>query len=135
MTFARTVFVGAGIWGILVLTPFYWLMDLTGRHYQAPTEYPHFFYGFFSVAMSWQVAFLVIGTNPMRFRPLMGPAMLEKFGHVTTVAVLYMRSRIPAEDAIPAVTDLVLGVLFILAFLTTRRSQARDSSAATSATG
>ena len=134
MKFARAVFGVAGVWGIVVLTPFYWLIDITGRQYQAPTEYPHFFYGFFSVAMAWQVAFLVIATNPLRFRPLMGPAMLEKFGHVATVAVLYARSRIPAEDAIPAITDLLLGVLFIMAFVKTRASAARGSSAATSAT-
>lgn len=30
MRFARTVFVIAGIWGIAVLTPFYWLVDATG---------------------------------------------------------------------------------------------------------
>jgi hypothetical protein len=120
MTFARAVFVGASVWGVVVLTPFYWLMDLTGRRYPAPIEYPHFFYGFFSVAMAWQVAFLVIGTNPARFRPMMIPAMLEKFGHVATVTVLYARSRIPVDDAIPAVTDLLLGGLFVIAFTKTR---------------
>ena len=123
MTFARVVFVGAGVWGVVVLTPFYWLMDLTGRHYPAPAEYPHFFYGFFSVAMAWQVAFLVIGSNPVRFRPMMVPAMLEKFGYVATVAVLYARSRIPVDDAMPALTDLLLGILFVLAFTKTRRAK------------
>ena len=122
MTFARIVFVGAGVWGVVVLAPFYWLMDVTGRRYPAPIEYPHFFYGFFSVAMAWQVAFLVIGANPVRFRPLMVPAVLEKFGYVATVAVLYARSRIPVEDAFPAVTDLLLGVLFVIAFTQTPRS-------------
>jgi len=51
---AKGVFIVAGVWGIVVLTPFYWLVDLTGRHYSVPTEYPHFFYGFFSVAIAWQ---------------------------------------------------------------------------------
>jgi hypothetical protein len=97
--FAKIVFVIAGIWGIAVLTPFYWLVDVTGRHYQPPTEYPHFFYGFFSVAMAWQFAFLVIGSNPGRFRPLMLPSMLEKFGHVMTVALLHGKARISSADA------------------------------------
>jgi hypothetical protein len=30
-------------------------------------------HGFLSVAMAWQIAFLVIGSNPARFRPLMIP--------------------------------------------------------------
>jgi hypothetical protein len=42
----------------------------SGRSYPSPTEYPHFFYRFLSVAMPWQAAFLVIGWNPARFRLL-----------------------------------------------------------------
>jgi hypothetical protein len=40
MRFATDVFIGAGIWGVVVLTPFYWLVDLTGRHYSPPVDYP-----------------------------------------------------------------------------------------------
>jgi len=118
--FARIVFTIAGIWGIVVLTPFYWLVDVTGRQYPAPAEYLQFFYGFFSVALVWQIAFLVIGTNPQRFRPLMIPSLLEKLGFVATLAVLYGRGGISAEDAAPAVPDLLLGVLFLVAFMKTR---------------
>jgi hypothetical protein len=118
--FARIVFVVAGIWGIVVLPPFYWLVDVTGRRYDPPTTYPHFFYGFVAVALAWQIAFLVIGSNPARFRVLMIPAMLEKFGYVATLAVLYGQGRIASVDALPAVPDGLLGVLFILAFVRTR---------------
>jgi hypothetical protein len=120
--FARIVFVVAGIWGIAVLTPFYWLVDVTGRQYTSPTEYPHFFYGFFSVAMAWQIAFLVIGSNPVRFRPLMIPAAIEKFGYVVTLAVLYSQARISTADAQAAGPDLLLGILFIVAFAKIRSS-------------
>ena len=122
MRFARIVFVVAGIWGIAVLTPFYWLVDVTGRQYTPPTEYPHFFYGFFSVAMAWQIAFLVIGSNPVRFRPLMIPAAIEKFGYIVTLAVLYSQARISTADAQAAGPDLLLGILFIVAFAKIRSS-------------
>jgi hypothetical protein len=89
MRFAKIVFIAAGVWGVVVLTPLYFLVDLTGRQYAAPTAYPQFFYGFLSVAMAWQIAFLVIGSSPVRFRPLMIPSIVEKFGHVAGVAVLY----------------------------------------------
>jgi len=125
--FARIVFVGAGVWGIIVLTPFYWLLDVTGRHYSPPTDYPQFFYGFFSVAMAWQIAFLVIGSSPTRFRPLMIPSMLEKFSYVMTLGVLYGQSRISATDAQAAVPDLLLCILFIVAFAKTRRFHQRDA--------
>jgi hypothetical protein len=124
---AKIVFIIAGIWGIVVLTPFYWLVDVTGRHYPPPTEYPQFFYGFFSVAMAWQVAFLVIGSNPARFRSIMIPSMLEKFGHVLTVSSLYGQARISTQDAQAAVPDLLLGVLFIVAFVKTREPDRRDA--------
>ena len=71
MKFAKVVFVCAGIWGIGVLTPLYWLVDVSGRRYGVPTEYPQFYYGFLSVAMAWQIGFLIIGSNPARFRMLM----------------------------------------------------------------
>ena len=117
MKLAKIVFVGAGIWGVAVLTPLYWLVDITGRHYAPPADYPQFFYGFFSVAMAWQIAFFIIGSDPARFRPLMIPSMLEKFGHVATVAVLYSQSRISTLDAQAAIPDLVLGLLFVVAFV------------------
>ena len=127
MKFAKTVFIGAGIWGILVLTPLYFLVDITGKPWPAPANYPHFFYGFISVAMAWQLAFLIIGTNPARFRLMMIPAMLEKFGHVMTVAILYARGRIGQTDAGTALPDLVLGILFVAAFMRTRPQDATRS--------
>jgi hypothetical protein len=122
MRFAQIVFAVAGIWGIVVLTPFYWLVDVTGRVYDPPAAYPHFFYGFFTVALAWQIAFLAIASNPTRFRTFMIPAMIEKFGYVATLAVLYARERIAQIDAMAAVPDGLLGLLFIVAFVKARPS-------------
>jgi hypothetical protein len=119
MTFARFVFIGAGIWGIAVLTPLYFLVDISGQRWAAPTSYPHFFYGFLSLAMAWQIAFFVIGWAPRRFRPLMIVAVLEKAGFVITAAVLYTRGVIAIDDAMIAAPDLVLGSLFVAAYLKT----------------
>jgi hypothetical protein len=125
MKFAKIVFIGAGLWGIVVLGPLYWLVDLTGRQYGPPTDYPHFFYGFVSVAMAWQIAFLIIGSAPARFRPLMIPSILEKLGYVATSAVLYGQARISATDAQAIAPDLLLGVLFIVAFVKARTPEQR----------
>ena len=120
MTFAKYVFTGAGLWGIAVLTPLFFLVDLSGRRYAAPTEYPHFFYGFVAVAMAWQVGFLVIGSNPARFRPLMIPGFIEKAGYVITAAVLHGQGRISAADASTAIPDSLLLALFVVAFVKTQ---------------
>lgn len=120
MRFAKFTFIAAGIWGIVVLTPLYFLLDITGREYAPPTTYPQFFYGFLSVTLAWQIAFLVIGSNPQRFRPLMIPSMLEKIGYIVTVVVLYSQARISNLDAAAAVPDALLLVLFVAAFVKTR---------------
>jgi hypothetical protein len=126
MRFARFTFIGAGLWGIVVLIPLYWLVDVTGRPYSPPTDYPQFFYGFLSVAMAWQIAFLIIGSNPPRFRPLMIPAILEKLGHVGGVTVLYWNARLSTIDAQAAVPDLLLAILFIVALARTPASGRRE---------
>ena len=120
MKFAKVVFVCAGIWGIGVLTPLYWLVDVSGRRYGVPTEYPQFYYGFLSVAMAWQIAFLIIGSNPARFRMLMIPGILEKLGYVVPLAVLYQQARVTWADAQAAVPDFALAILMMLAFVKTR---------------
>jgi len=122
MRLAKYVFTGAGIWGIVVLSPLDSLLGITGRRYVPPADYPQFFYGFLSVAMAWQIAFLMIGSNPARLRPLMIPAILEKLGYVGTLIVMYLGARIPAADTQPVVPDLLLGVLFIVAFVRTRNA-------------
>ena len=122
MKFAKVVFVCAGIWGIGVLTPLYWLVDVSGRRYGVPTEYPQFYYGFLSVAMAWQIAFLIIGSNPARFRMLMIPAILEKLGYVVLLTVLYHQARVTWADAQAAVPDFALAILMMLAFVKTRPS-------------
>jgi hypothetical protein len=126
LKFAKIVFTMAGLWGIVVLTPLYFLLDLSGRHYVPPAIYPQFFYGFLSVTMAWQLTFLVIGSNAVRFRPLMIPCIVEKLGFVLTVAVLYRSSRISAQEATAAVPDLLLSLLFIGAFVKTAASRPPD---------
>jgi hypothetical protein len=119
MKFARIVFTVAGVWGVVVLVPLFWLVDLTGRRYAPPMDYPHFFYGFLSVAMAWQSAFLVIGSDPIRFRPLMIPAAIEKLGYILTVAALNSRGLISSTDTAGMLPDLLLGILFIVALVKT----------------
>src|SRR4051794_33067595 len=116
MKFARYVFGAAGAWGLLVLTPLYFLIDVSGRRYAPPDIYPHFFYGFVSVALAWQIAFLLIASDPSRFRLMMIPATIEKLAFVLGTAALYLRGRIAGVDAQSAAPDFVLCVLFVIAF-------------------
>lgn len=127
MKFAKAVFWSAGIWGVLVITPLYFLFDTIGRQVPPPITHPEFYYGFVAVTMAWQVAFLVIATDPVRFRPLMIPAMLEKFPYVVTAVILYLQHRVNAQQLLFGSTDLLLGVLFVVAFFKTGRVKTEGS--------
>jgi hypothetical protein len=88
MRFAKIVFWVAGIWGLLVLAPLYFMFDLIGRNDPPPITHPGFFYGFVGVALAWQVAFIFLATDPVRYRPLMIPSVFEKVTYVAAVIVL-----------------------------------------------
>jgi hypothetical protein len=116
MRFARTVFTGAGLWGLVVLVPLYFMVDLIGRLYPPPITHPDFYYGFIGVAVAWQIGFLVIGRDPARFHPMMIPAVLEKFIYVISLSALYLQGRLAAGLFAVAGPDLMLGILFIVSY-------------------
>lgn len=114
--FARMVFLSAGAWGLVTLTPLYFAFDLLSRLNPPPISHPQFYFGFVGVALAWPFAFFGIGMDPVRFRPMIIPALLEKLGFVLAVAVLYMRGRLSPAKSIPAGADLVWVALFATAF-------------------
>lgn len=123
MKFAKVVFLVAGIYGLIVLLPMYFLEAQTGRDYPPPITHPEYYYGFIGVGVAWQLAFLVISRDPVRFRPLMIPSIVEKASFGIAVAVLYMQQRVSSFMLGAAMADSLLGVLFVLAFLKTARQE------------
>jgi hypothetical protein len=117
--FAKIVFWIASIWGFLVLTPLFFMFDVIGRQDPPLITHPGFYYGFVTAALAWQVAFLVIARDPVRFRLMMIPAVLEKFGYVISLTTLYLQSRLHGSDLVFGGADLLLGVLFVVAFFKT----------------
>ena len=84
-----------------------------------PFSYLQAYFGFLCVTLAWQLAFWVIGSDPVRFRPLMIPAIVEKIGFVLALAVLYVQARIGTRELLPALPDLALGLLFVVSYVTT----------------
>src|SRR5882724_10814678 len=119
LKFAKIVFWIAGIWGFLIIAPLYFMFDLIGKNDPPPITHPAFFYGFVGVTLVWQIAFIVIANIPIRFRPLMVPAILEKLVYSIPVIVLVLQKRMPPTDLIFSVIDLLLGILFVIAYLRT----------------
>ena len=124
MKFAKIVFWCAGVWGMVVLTPLYFMFDVIGRQDPPPITHPAFYYGFIGVALAWQIAFVTVATNPVRYRPLMIACMFEKFSYGTALSVLFLQGRLHLSDLTFAAVDLLFGLLFIAAFIKTRALQA-----------
>ena len=58
MKFAKYLFYAAGVWGILVITPLFFIFDKIGQQDPPPVTHPLFYYGFAGVALAWQFVFL-----------------------------------------------------------------------------
>jgi hypothetical protein len=119
MKFAKIVFWIAGIWGVLVLTPLYFIFDMIGRNDPPEITHPAFYYGFVCVGLAFQLVFFVIAKYPVRLRPMMIPSVFEKFGYGATLLVLYLQNRLHPQDLALGGIDVLFGVLFLAAFFKT----------------
>lgn len=123
--FARWVFWIAGVYGLLILSPFYFMEKQIGVDQPPPITHPEFFYGFLGCALAFQVVFLIIGADPVRYRLMMLPSVIEKFSYGFACLALLMQGRLPGVVMVFAGIDLVLGVLFLASFFMTPKSPTR----------
>lgn len=121
LKFTRVVFTVAGVLGIAQLLPLYFLFDFIGRRTPPVINHPEFYFGFAGVAFVWQLVFLLIGTDPTRYRPMILLSVLEKASYVVALIVLAAQHRIAVSTALPGSLDLVLGVAFIAAYIRSGR--------------
>jgi hypothetical protein len=120
--FARRVFLGAAIYGVLVLLPQYFMEARIGRDFPPPVTHPEHFYGFVGVALAWQVLFVVVARDPVRYRPVMPVAILEKLAFGVAAVVLFSQGRLHPAVLGAGLVDLVLAALFVAAFRLTPAS-------------
>jgi hypothetical protein len=119
MKFARRVFGIAGIYGLIVLVPQYFTEARVGIDYPPAITHPEYYYGFLGAAISFQIAFLVISRDPLRYRAMMIPSILEKVTFVLAVVPLYILRRTSTMILGFATIDLILGICFFAAYLRT----------------
>jgi hypothetical protein len=120
MRFARIVFTVAGMYGLVVLAPPLFLESKFGRDYPPPVTHPEFFYGFFAVAIAWQILFLILATDPIKYRAMMIPSMLEKIGYPVALISLHLQNRIDPRMFALGSIDWIFLVLFTIAYRKTR---------------
>jgi hypothetical protein len=120
MKFAKRVFLIAGIYGLIVLLPLYFLEAKTGRDYPPPITHPEYYYGFIGVTLAWQILLLVIAADPIRYRPIMIMPMLAKTSFVIAVVILFVQGRVAATTLGASMIDLLLVILFLIAYVRLR---------------
>lgn len=121
--FARVTFAAAGIYGLLVMAPQYWLEDRIARDNPPAITHVEYFYGFVGVVIAWQLVFLLIARRPVQYRAIMPVAVVEKLAFGVPAIVLYAEHRLAAMVLGFGVIDLLLAVLFTTAYLLTNPSR------------
>jgi hypothetical protein len=116
------IFRCAGLYGLAALAPMYLLESRIGRDHPPAITHPEYFYGFIGVGIAWQLAFLIISRDPIRYRALIPAAVAEKLLFAGAVFLLSAVNRVSGTTAIFAAVDLALGALFIHGYLITPRA-------------
>lgn len=116
MKFAKYTFMIGGILGLIALVPQYLLENKVGTDNPPAITHPEFFYGFLGVAIAFQIAFLIIASDPVRYRLMILPSIVEKFSFGIAVVILFLTGRAAGQIVIAATLDLILGCLFIISW-------------------
>ncbi|MGA8074693.1 MAG: hypothetical protein WB995_14540 [Candidatus Acidiferrales bacterium] len=133
MKFARVVFGVAAAYGIISLLPLYFLLERIGREAPPAVTHPEFYYGFVGLGLLWQLVFVLIAKDPIRYRPIMPIAILEKVIYTVPVLILFSLGEVSAKLVGPSLVDPIFWVLFIAAYARTRdalRVKAREYASA-----
>jgi hypothetical protein len=112
------VFLLAGALGVLMIAPMY-LEDRFVESYPPKIDRPEFYYGFVGVTLAWQFVYLLIGSDPVRYRPLMLLAALAKGSFAVAMPILYLRGRVAGAWVWFGSMDGAWVVLFLVAYLLT----------------
>ena len=114
MGFARRSFAVAGIYGLVAT------LALSARQPLRPDTL--WIYAFAGAAAATQLAYLLIASDPPRYRPLIPVGIVSKLSFAVPVFILYARGAVSSSTAIFGSIDAMLAGLFALHFVRLGRS-------------
>ncbi len=121
MRVVKAIFLVSGVYGVLLVGPLYFMEQRVAQNYPPPITHPEFFYGFVGTVLAWQLMYLLIGTNPVRYRTCILIAVAAKTSFAIPIAILYSLDRIPPIMFSLAMIDAVLAAFFLFAWFRTPR--------------
>ncbi len=106
--FASRVFLGAALYGFVAAATLYFT--------DAPDPHRLLYFAFGGIALVFQGVFVVIARDPVRFEPLMPLCVLEKLSFAIPALAFYALGRAERSMALGGAVDLLLAVLFVIAW-------------------
>jgi len=113
MKTAKWIFLIAGIYGLISTIPLLFAEKTMG------VRQPEFFYGFVFLNICWQIGYLFLASNPVRYRLIMIPAFLAKASGAIALPWLYLLDRVSGQWVVIGAVDGVFAILFLIAFWST----------------
>jgi len=121
MKFSKWVFLGAGVYGLLVTLPLY-NEARTAQIFPPSVNHPEYYFGFVSTVIAWQVAFIFISRDPLKHHPLIIPAIMEKMLYVASIVALAFQGRVAGAIIGFAAIDFIWGALFAISYVLTGKT-------------
>ena len=115
----KKIYLFSAIYGIVILFPQLFMEHKVGIDYPPAITHPEFFYGFNGLALAFQILFIIISKDPIRYRAVMIPAILEKASFGTTAVILFILGRLHPLVLFFATIDIFLMCLFIFSYIKT----------------
>ena len=116
MAFAKRVYIAAGIWGLLIIFPMYFLESRISEQQPPAITHPEYYYGFVGLALTWQILYLMIGFHPIKYRTIMLVSIFAKTIYGLAVCMLFATARVSFVVLVVSSLDLVWAVLFAIAY-------------------
>ena len=120
MKLAKWTFRTAGVFGLIVMIPMLFVENLIEQIMPPSVNHPEFFYGFVVLNICWQILYLFLAKDPIRFRPMMIPAFLAKASAPVALIWLYLQRRISSQWITTSIMDGVFAILFLVSYWATR---------------
>ncbi len=110
----RWLFLGAGLYGLAIVSTLYF-GGTAGRGADLLNRY-----GFAGAADATELMYLVIASDPLRYRALMPVGVFSKLSFAIPCALLLLAGRIDRIMAVVGAIDLALGIAFLSCWIALR---------------
>jgi hypothetical protein len=116
---ARRIFLLSGIYGVLILTPMFFMEGYIARQMPPAINHPEFYYGFVCLALASQGLYFLVASDVLRFRPVILVGVAGKLSFALSSFILYLQGRTPAQFFGGPIIDVIISGFFLWVYFGT----------------